>query len=167
MRFEESDPRMTRSAVAVIAWVGLMGCSESDLLVGPVIDLERAEARWQRAGLDSYVFAVQRMCFCTIESLGPVRVRVENGTVVERVQVDSSAPVSPTYAELFPTVQGLFDLIRSAHEQNAHEVRVTYDPALGVPMDVWIDYIEFAADDELGMRVTEAVSTPNQVVPLR
>lgn len=29
---------------------------------------------------------------------------------------------------------------------------------LGLPLDFWIDYLEAAADEELGMRVTEAVA---------
>ena len=106
------------------------------------------------------MFAVERLCFCGAESRGPVRVRVQGMAVVERVYVDTGGPVPGTFAELFPTVDGLFALVRSAIEGGAYEVRVTYHAVLGVPIDVWIDYIENAVDDELGLTVTESVEAP-------
>ena len=54
-------------------------------------------------------------------------------------------------------MEGLFDLLRAAIEGGAHTIDVTYHPALGVPIDFWIDYLENVADEEVGMRVTEAV----------
>jgi hypothetical protein len=86
-----------------------------------------------------------------------VRVSVDGTDVTERVFVDSDLPVTGTQAEGFPAVEGLFDLIRSAIEDRAHELDVTYDPALGVPVAFWIDYDEMVIDEELGMTVTEPI----------
>jgi hypothetical protein len=119
--------------------------------------LEAHLARWHRVGPTSYVYAIERMCFCPAEYLGPVRVWVENREVVELAYVDTGLGVAPDLAAEFPTVEGLFEVLRSAIERRADRIDVTYDAVLGLPLDFWIDYSEMAVDEELGMRVTEAV----------
>lgn len=120
--------------------------------------LEEHLARWESAGPPSYVYAIERMCFCAPVSLGPVRIRVENRHVVERVYVATGLAVAPDLAAEFPAVEGLFDVLRSAIERRADRIDVTYDSVLGLPLDFWIDYSEMAIDEELGMSVTEAVA---------
>lgn len=128
-----------------------------DALTNPrVAALEVARARWAAAGLSSYSYALRRRCFCPPDFLGPARLRIESGVVVEQTYVESNLPV-PTGIE-FPTVDELFEILGSAYEQNAHEVTVTYHPDLGVPLDFWIDYDEMAIDEELGAEVTEDVT---------
>lgn len=137
----------------------LGGCDAS---FGPVddrlADLVANQARWDSLGPGSYVYGVERLCFCGVEYRGPVRVTVVDGSAVEHVYVDSGLDVPPAIAQAFPTVDGLFALLRSAIESDAAEIRVTYDPTLGVPLDFWIDYNQMIADEELGMLVTEAVT---------
>ena len=125
---------------------------------GLLADLEANQARWETLGPGTYVYAVERLCFCGVEYRGPVRVRVEGGVAVERWYVDSGLPVPSPMADEFPTVNGLFEILRSAIEADAQEVRVTWDPGLGVPLDFWIDFNDMVADEELGMQVTEAVA---------
>ena len=148
-----------RPAAWLVILCPLLAACES---VGPIdvrlIDLEANQSRWDSLGPDTYVYAVERLCFCGVEYRGPVRVSVEGGTAVEHVYVGSGLTVPPGIAGEFPTVDGLFDLIRSAIESDAAEVNVTYDPALGVPLDFWIDFDERVADEELGMQVTEVVT---------
>jgi len=143
------------------AWMAALlltaGCGTTAPTLGLVADLQRAERAWERAGIDSYTYAVERLCFCAPDGRGPVRVRVENGVVTERSYVGSGDPVSGPLADLFPAVEGLFDILRDAIGTGAHTLVVTYDPQLGVPTDFWIDYHEQVADEELGMRVTEEV----------
>ena len=146
-----------RYAIAVAALVGAAGCTDLGPEVVALTDLEEARERWEDARPSSYVYEIERLCFCAIEAIGPVRVQVQGSAVVERLYVDSGATVPPGMAELFPTVDGLFDILASALAGDAHEVRAEYDPNLGVPTEFWIDYIELAADDELGMRVTGEV----------
>jgi hypothetical protein len=85
-------------------------------------------------------------------------VTVQNGVAVGRVYVDSGLDVPGAAAPSFPTVDGLFDILRDAIQAEADRIDVTYDPDLGVPLDFWIDYSEMAADEELGMEITEEVA---------
>lgn len=141
----------------VAACALLAGCGDLGFDVRSLTDLGRARAKWERTRPDSYVYAVRRSCFCPIEYLGPVRVSVQGDSVVEREYVDSGDPVPSMFAGGFPSVDGLFDILEEAYGGNADDVRVTYDPVTGVPVEFFIDYLEMAADEELGMRVTEEV----------
>lgn len=114
------------------------------------------QQRWQSTGPDDYVYAVERLCFCGL--IGPVRVTVVDGVATERIVVASGEPLTGEAADLFPTVDGLFDLLIEAVAADAHEVEVTYDPETGVPVDFRIDYEELVDDEELGVRVTEPVT---------
>lgn len=118
-------------------------------------ELDRARARWAEAEPEHYVYALERICFCP--PFGPARVTVAAGQVVS---VEWLTPPSEGFqpeAEWYPGVDGLFELIEDALERRAHSVQVTYDPDNGVPMELYIDYSEQMADEELGMRVTEPV----------
>ncbi|MGD2045814.1 MAG: DUF6174 domain-containing protein [Gemmatimonadota bacterium] len=117
--------------------------------------LEANRARWLSQGPSSYQYALRRSCFCPY--LGPVRVTVAADTVVGRVYVESGDPVPEIEADAFPAVDGLFELLDQAFENGADDIDVTYDPELGVPIEISIDYLENAVDDELGIQVTEPV----------
>lgn len=124
---------------------------------GPLDELARNRALWEQAEPTDYSYAINRLCFCGFEARGPARVVVQNGVVVEQVYVDTGDPVVTQFADLFPAVEGLFDILESAYQQDAADVQVTYDPDTGVPIDFSIDYIANAADDEVGYAVTESV----------
>jgi hypothetical protein len=153
---------MLRNLALVLAACGASACSDLGPEDGLLAELERNERRWLDARPEAYVFAVERLCFCGEEARGPVRVRVEGSTVTERTYVETGLDVPPVFAELFPTVHGLFEILRAAIVEQAHEVRATYDPVLGVPIDFWIDYRLNVADEELGMRVTEGVGAVSE-----
>jgi hypothetical protein len=153
-RRSELGAFMTRFAGWVTGLTLLLAGCES---TGPRdLELEAARTRWMTVGPDAYVYAVQRQCFCGLDYIGPARLTVEDGVVVESVYVDSGLPVPDGYD--FPTVDGLLEILRSAYEREAHEVTVTYDPVSGVPVQAWIDYEEMVADEELGWLVTEEVT---------
>ena len=146
-----------RNAFSLLLCLSLGGCADLGFDVRTLTDLERAQRRWERWRPDSYVYAIERLCFCPVEYRGPVRVRVDGNVVSERTYVDTGQPVPAAMADGFPAVNGLFVILASALDEDAHEVRVSYDPETGVPLDFWIDYQEMTADEELGMRVTEDV----------
>ncbi len=146
-----------RSALVLLLLGALTACSDQGPELPGLLELERNARLWSRTRPANYEYAVERLCFCGTEARGPVHVSVEANQVLDRTYVGTGNPVPATLAPLFPDVDGLFDLLREAILEGAHEIRVTYDPGTGVPVDFWIDYRANVADEELGMRVTERV----------
>lgn len=148
--------RPSRRAVGLaLGLCAVAACGDAGVGIETLSEIERNRARWERLGIDSYAYAVERRCFCLPEALGPVRVTVSDGVVTLRSYVDSGEAVSESRAELFPSVDGIFLTLLDAVERDAFRIDVTFDPASGVPLDVWIDYERDVADEELGFRVTE------------
>ena len=151
----------TPLVLATIAVLLMLGaCSDLGPPDGPRAELELNRETWERLRPSSYQYVVERLCFCGLEARGPVRVIVVGDDVSERTYADSGDPVPAAFGELFPSVDGLFDVLLDAFEREAHRIDVTYDPISGVPLDLWIDYLETVADEELGFSVTETVRLP-------
>jgi hypothetical protein len=146
-----------KQLLVVLVLTSGAACGDLGVDIRTLTELEKAEARWENGPFGSgvpYVYTVQRMCFCPIEWIGPVRVVVGSGGVT-RTYVDSGDPVTESVEDAFPTVEGLFDILREAYAEEADDVGVTYDATLGYPIEFGIDYDEMTADEELGMRVTD------------
>lgn len=122
-----------------------------------------AEARrlWASEEPADYRIDVRRLCFCGFDVTRAVRVTVHNGAVVSRRYVDDGMPASGA-PDLFPDVAGLFEIVEDAIQRDAHRLDVRYDPALGFPLSIVIDYIEQAVDEELTLQVDafEALTAP-------
>ena len=116
---------------------------------------EAALATWEAAVIEDYSYTLNVLCFCTIS--GQFQVTVADGEVVEVIspetgQVDLESPDNfMTY-----DVDGLFALIEDWGGGEApDEMLATFDPALGYPLEVRIDHITNAIDDELNFFVTD------------
>jgi hypothetical protein len=123
------------------------------------LEVAANRALWQTAGPATYVYEVERSCFCPVEALGPVRVQVEDGAVTRRTYTASGDTVRTPFADIFPAVDGLFDILERAIDQDAADVRVTWDPDTGLPLDFSIDYIANAIDEEVGYRIVDVPRT--------
>jgi uncharacterized protein len=115
-------------------------------------ELAAAEARWAAAGIRSYTIVEEPRCFClaTVHT-----VTVTDGTVATVVSETEGGADGPTLGPW--TVEELFAAIRTSIDEGAVEVRVTYDAATGVPLDVWVDRERMMADEEWGVAVTSFV----------
>jgi len=120
----------------------------------PERKLQAARLKWEHTRPAAYTYTVALYCFCPQEGSGPVIVSVRDGVVESRTYVNSGAAVAPTYADYFPTIDGLFEVIEDARRQGAYAINVTYDPARGFPVVISIDYERATADDELTYRAT-------------
>lgn len=143
--------------------VAIAGCGTT----GPNGDLrslvEQNRALWEQTRPATYRYGVQRLCFCGPDAIGPVRVTVQDETVVSRVYTESGDPVADDLESLFPDVDGLFDTLIDALDRDAADINVTWDSTTGLPSEFFIDYSEQIADEELGFRideVPEALPTP-------
>ncbi|MCK5439034.1 MAG: hypothetical protein KAI97_03785, partial [Gemmatimonadetes bacterium] len=120
-----------------------------------LIELEANRGRWIGLGVMDYDLTLLRGCFCPIESIGPVMVRVRGGEIVFQTYTETGMPVPEQQKLFFPAVIGLFDVILQSIESGADHITVTYDSETGVPAEIFIDSIEGAVDDELRITVVE------------
>lgn len=116
-------------------------------------ELTLARARWALTNADDYVFDLQRSCFCASDFVRPVRIEILDGIVSSAVYVDTGDPIPPPLTSV-PTIEDLFDEIRDALDGSAFSVVADYDPGMGYPINVSIDYIENAIDDEMAFSVS-------------
>ena len=68
-------------------------------------------------------------------------------------------PSAPLATNSLLTIDGVFAYARDAI-QNADEVKLAYDPALGYPATLSIDWIKLAMDDELSVTIQDVRALP-------
>ncbi len=112
-------------------------------------ELDANRRVWLAAGIDRYRVNVQRICFCGFDVSRLIEVEVSARVVVAVRDSETGNPVAPELEELYPGVEGLFEVVQDALDRDAHRVTVLYDPTLGYPREISIDYLEFAIDEEL------------------
>ncbi len=113
-------------------------------------ELNANRALWQSKNISDYKWTENLACFC-----GGVLERaifVVNG-VKDRVDFDESQLFEGyTKEDVFNesrTIEEAFDFIASIQTQDVASVSVEYDKVYGYPINIYIDYIEDAIDDEI------------------
>ncbi|MFM8915548.1 MAG: DUF6174 domain-containing protein [Candidatus Limnocylindrus sp.] len=126
---------------------------------GEIDSIDEARAVWGASGIADYTYTISRDCFCTSEWSGPFAVQVRDGvSTVTRVS-DGSAVIAPTILEQLPlSAEDLFQFAEERQDQASF--RITYDQATGLPLSIWSDPIPEAADDELGVQVSDLTLAP-------
>jgi hypothetical protein len=130
----------------------LVGCARSPL-EQRADDLAMARVRWQAAAISSYDFDFARSCFCTVEALGPVTIRVRDGHFASLVSRDSGTPVDTVLFAQFLTIERVFESTRQLLDAGPASFTASYDPTFGFPITVTVDPIAQAVDDELSYSV--------------
>ena len=120
-------------------------------------NLDAARARWKSAAIANYEYGYNKYCDCHRESPPETVVTVRSGSVtgVRHRPVGSTVevPAADKNFQYYWTVDGLFALIASALDRGV-QVRAAYDPALGFPREIFIDYDANLIGDELDLRLT-------------
>lgn len=140
-----------------------------DLVVGRHAEL-RAEiaaqrAKWAAQRIDDYQLTFSRVCFCAPEGAGLVVLSVLEDEPVELLYFLSGDPVAPEWQSVFPTVHGLFDFLEDAIDRGAEQIDVDFDPDLGLPTSVRVDYRIAAADEEIGYEIEKLLPIDDGVPP--
>jgi hypothetical protein len=140
-----------------------------DLIVGRNAEV-RAEiaaqrVKWATQRIDDYQLTFSRTCFCAPEGAGLVVLTVLAGEPVEWLYFLSGDPVAPEWQAVFPTVEGLFDFLDDAVDRGAEEIEVVFDPDLGLPTSVRVDYRLAAADEEIGYEVEKLLPIDDGASP--
>lgn len=148
----DSDGRVDVADVITAVTNLLHGCP-ADPLELAAAKLEENRAKWEAAGIDSYDLDYRRSCFCPPP--GDVQVLVRGGEIFSIRDPDTGAEIEnpSTGAFGFNSVDGLFDAIAAAINGRVARLDVEYDPELGYPTSISIDFIADAVDDEIGIRI--------------
>ena len=147
-----------RSALLFASVILLSSCDVLGLAIGPAdrrSELERQRAKWVQRHVTSYRLTYRRDCFCGSEFTTPTNIEVRAGDIATATYSDRNEPI-PTYVRAgLPTVDELFAIIAEAIDANADLIEVTYDPLLGYPRKIGIDYRFDRADDEVTHSILE------------
>lgn len=145
-------------AAVLLAALGGCGILES----GPEDDLDEHRRAWDRLGISNYTFDYVRVCFCGGPAGDTLRIVVRGDSVVSVENRGPRAePIQPSvYSVWVKTIDGLFDELKRAIDEEADQVEVQYDRQFSYPRVVNIDFIEHAIDDEMRFEITRF--TPNQ-----
>ncbi len=133
-----------------IEFLGIGG--ELPLSTQSQLDINRK--KWESEMVSSYNFSFQWSCFCLPDYVAQVNITVRENRIHGAAFVEGDIPIPLEVAkERYRTMEGLFNLLQSAIDENAETISVTYHPELGYPTEVWIDYDERIADEERGFTI--------------
>lgn len=147
----------TGLALLALGGCGLLGSGRNEEVQR---ELNRNRRQWEAQGLEDYRYVARRGCFCPSEVVAPVVVEVRGGEVVARTYQESGEPVESTYAGLWPSLDGVFDIVQDAIDREAAQITVEYHSDLGYPQSIAIDYQENAVDEELAFTAGELDALP-------
>jgi hypothetical protein len=134
------------SLVSALLAVGCGITEPSGPLAGAQADLTEARRLFRSQGLSDYSYVLTRGCFCTPEYREPTTVTIRGGRVVSAVSVSTGEPRNLDWYE---SIDGLFDSLQAAIDDDAARIQAEYDPARGYPISVYIDLDERLADEEI------------------
>ena len=116
-------------------------------------ELDQSRKKWVSQMVSDYQFNFRWICFCALESIAPVNITVRENRIDSAAFVADDVPVAIEGFKRYRTIEGLFDLLQEGIDRNAHSILAHYHSELGYPIDVWIDYDEATADEELGFEI--------------
>ncbi len=130
----------------------------------PASEFEQNLQLWKQAGVAHYRFSLSVMCFCPYGQDMPFQIEVDHGEIIS-ITDDKGAEISssdPRYEFISPygTIDELFSTLADGLNGEADDVSVKYDPTLGYPNLIRLDYIDTAVDDELALQVLSFESHP-------
>lgn len=113
-------------------------------------ELSNAFLKWENSEISNYSFKLDVHCFCMI--FEPYSIDVENGELV------SYTGNSGWGHETFPfTIQEMFDFIYDAEQQEPFQSQISYDSTHGYPKEIYFDFDELTADEEIGFTIRDFV----------
>ncbi len=147
-------------ATALLALSGLTACDADSAVLpaGEVRSLAAAAKKWQATASASYVFTLDRLCFCPVE--GPVRVTVRDGVVESAQVLRTGAYLTGPSLEWTPTIDEVFAALADALAIPAAYFKAEYDPTYGFPVVASIDHWANAVDDEITYRLSAFAALP-------
>lgn len=139
----------SRSVARLILAILVTGTACSDPVSPEVEALSQARARWDATAISDYSFRYEQFCFCLVR--GPIDILVVSDSIAAATVVETgeSVPHPSSYA----TIDGLFDRLQSALDEDPVQFDASYDPAFGFPTAASVDISEQIADEEYSFTV--------------
>lgn len=110
---------------------------------------------WQDSGITHYRFSLNIGCFCAFRDQMPITIEVQNFEVISMTYPDGTPVVEtdPNYGTFMQhaTIEQLFSELEVG---GADEVRMHFDSTRGFPFEIYFDYSQEIADDELSLSIT-------------
>jgi uncharacterized protein DUF6174 len=141
-----------RKLIFIFIVLALAACS-----AGNQSEIERNKEKWQDANITHYRYNLTLGCFCVFSQDMPLVIEVMDGNVVS-MEYKNGNPIDTTnreFFERFSTIDRIFSELEADLAGAADEVTVTYDPTYGFPVEVSIDYVKEATDDELYLTISD------------
>lgn len=111
--------------------------------------LEANRDKWFSNMFFHYQFEFRQLCMACGNTYEPSIVEVWNGLQVAATYKDTQEPVGVENLNEFLPIEDLFARALDALDRHADVVDVTYDPELGYPQEIHVDWDETAIDDEM------------------
>ena len=127
--------------------LSLFGCET----VQPLDDATTNLNLWNEKKIVNYSFSFKRVCFCPLEYVGPNQVVVQNGKVAT---VNGQAYNSAERYGVIPTISELLEIIKANIDRKPVKSILNFNPTYGYPTNVFFDFSEMIADEEIGYEVT-------------
>jgi hypothetical protein len=109
--------------------------------------------QWNQQKIFNYRYTITSSCFCPPEARGPVVIEVRNGQTTKITSANTGQPVNPELFRKYNTIPKLFNLITNAITRRASSLTVQYNPTLGYPTQINIDYSSQMADEEVFLSI--------------
>ncbi len=152
--------RWRHGAVGAWALAGAIACAEG--ATEPVDGQREAERRW-KAGIGAataYEMRQQRLCYCL--RTDTVRLTVAGGRITAAVNERTGVPLPEEERQWYRSVEQLFAELEAVPAAGGRIREVTFHPTEGYPVQLSVDPIPMAADDEVDWRSRDVrrVSVP-------
>ncbi len=129
--------------------------------IGPKSELDSNREKWTNQNVSHYRYDLQIGCFCAFRDKMPLTIEIKDGQIVSVTDATGAAPSDQEmewYKE-YIGIDKIFDYAQKA-TQEADKTEITYDPETGIPTQVSVDWMEQAADDEMGLTISNFEKLP-------
>ena len=109
--------------------------------------LNENRAKWEASGVAAYMFEQRVACACPFEE--PIVTMVENGVVTSAFFTPSGVNLDAERLASVRTLDGFFDVVQLAINDDAFQLDVSYDNTYGFPTRIAIDFASDVIDDEI------------------
>ena len=109
---------------------------------------------WRRKNISNYRYEFTRSCNCLPKATEPVIIEVRNGVTTSITYKDAKKPVDKALFQKYNTIPKLFNIIKNAFIQKADNLTVQYNPILGYPTQINIDYDKQRTDDTIFITIS-------------